>query len=405
MTVYDAASGRDYFSELDVTGIRPENGMITYDFSGRIGDRSGKFAIKVSAYTNSGTTSNTAVSSNSVEFYNLDADVGKYTLTTRVLKGSNIGACISEAFRERYNAFMYIGSDGKFCYSDGDEAAQVLMFLPFEPKYYDTLAEARAVAYFEPGKPSGKTVAGDVEMETLLSTDLCTNGAMHHYVVKTMGTKAGIGKENEGSADFVCSVCGEEINKSILPVTTIRFGKTEFAYTGKAIKPAVTVKDSKGKSLVAGRDYTVSYSANTNVGTAKATVKLINSYTGEKALSFKIVKVANPMKIKAKKAVVKYSKLRKKNQTLKVSKVMKFTVKGQGKVQNKLGKVTRQGKKGTKSSKAKKYFRVAAKTGKVKVKKGLKKGTYIVRVKVKAAGNASYKASDWKTVKCKIIVR
>ena len=80
--------------------------MITYDFSGRIGDRSGKFAIKVSAYTNSGTTSNTAVSSNSVEFYNLDADVGKYTLTTRVLKGSNIGACITEAFRESYNAFM-----------------------------------------------------------------------------------------------------------------------------------------------------------------------------------------------------------------------------------------------------------------------------------------------------------
>ena len=37
-------------------------------------------------------------------------------------------------------------------------------------------------------------------------------------------------------------------------------------------------------------------------------------------------------------------------------------------------------------------------TGKVTVKKGLKKGTYQVKAKVKAAGNANFKASAWKTV-------
>ena len=42
--------------------------------------------------------------------------------------------------------------------------------------------------------------------------------------------------------------------------------------------------------------------------------------------------------------------------------------------------------------------------GKVTVKKGLKKGTYKVKVKVKAAGNKNYKAAT-KTVTFKINVK
>ena len=44
-------------------------------------------------------------------------------------------------------------------------------------------------------------------------------------------------------------------------------------------------------------------------------------------------------------------------------------------------------------------------TGKVTVKKGLKKGTYKVKVKVKAAGNTNYKASAVKTVTFKVKVK
>ena len=41
----------------------------------------------------------------------------------------------------------------------------------------------------------------------------------------------------------------------------------------------------------------------------------------------------------------------------------------------------------------------------MKVKKGCKKGTYTLKVKVRAAGNANYKASAWKTVKVKVLVK
>ena len=58
-------------------------------------------------------------------------------------------------------------------------------------------------------------------------------------------------------------------------------------WTGKALKPAVTVKNGKVK-LKKGTDYTVSYKNNKAVGTATVTVKGKGNYTGSKKLTFKI---------------------------------------------------------------------------------------------------------------------
>lgn len=50
-------------------------------------------------------------------------------------------------------------------------------------------------------------------------------------------------------------------------------------YTGSALTPAVTVKDGE-TTLTLNTDYTVTYSNNTNAGTASATVKFKGNYTG-----------------------------------------------------------------------------------------------------------------------------
>lgn len=60
------------------------------------------------------------------------------------------------------------------------------------------------------------------------------------------------------------------------------------SYTGKAIKPAVTIKDGD-KKLVKGTDYTVTYKNNTKPGKATATITGKGNYTGTKTLTFKIV--------------------------------------------------------------------------------------------------------------------
>lgn len=80
------------------------------------------------------------------------------------------------------------------------------------------------------------------------------------------------------------------------------------------------------------------------------------------------------MKLKAK-------KLKKKAQTVKRAKAVTVS-KPCGKVKYALASVSK--------AKYKKYFKVNAKNGKITVKKGLKKGTYTVKIKVSAAGNGNY---------------
>lgn len=60
------------------------------------------------------------------------------------------------------------------------------------------------------------------------------------------------------------------------------------SYTGSAIKPNVTVKVN-GKTLSLNKDYTVTYSNNISVGTAKILIKGTGNYTGEKTITFKII--------------------------------------------------------------------------------------------------------------------
>lgn len=71
-------------------------------------------------------------------------------------------------------------------------------------------------------------------------------------------------------------------------------------YTGKMIKPAPAVTRDNMK-LREGTDYTVSYSGNKMVGTAKVTVRGIGNYTGSKTVTFTIIPKA-PEKLKLKKS-------------------------------------------------------------------------------------------------------
>lgn len=100
----------------------------------------------------------------------------------------------------------------------------------------------------------------------------------------------------------------------------------------------------------------------------------------------KLSKKANTLTVKAKKPTVKYSKLKKRNQTIALKKAMTVS-KAQGTVTYKLSSA----KKGKKNFK--KYFKVS-KNGNITVKKGLKKGAYKVKIKVTAAGNATYKSGS-----------
>lgn len=157
-------------------------------------------------------------------------------------------------------------------------------------------------------------------------------------------------------------------------------------YTGKALTQSVVVKNGE-TVLVLGTDYEVEYNNNKNVGTATVIISGKGAYTGTITKTFKINKAKNPMTVKASKKTVKYKKLAKKKITVKAITVKKA-----------------QGKVTYKKVKAAKGISINKKTGKITFKKGMKKGTYKIKVKVTAKGTANYKSGS-KTVTVTIKVK
>ncbi|MCR4711626.1 MAG: leucine-rich repeat protein [Clostridia bacterium] len=76
--------------------------------------------------------------------------------------------------------------------------------------------------------------------------------------------------------------------------TTVSGVQASYPYTGAAQKPAPTVKataGNKARTLKAGTDYTVKYTANTAVGQATLTITGKGNYTGTLKKTFKITQV------------------------------------------------------------------------------------------------------------------
>ena len=95
---------------------------------------------------------------------------------------------------------------------------------------------------------------------------------------------------SNGLIEHPCSRCEKvAAGKVIVKPKTFKLAKTSFVYTGKAIKPALTVKDANGKILKNGTDYSVVYRDNKAVGIAKAVITFKGNYSGTKTLSFVIL--------------------------------------------------------------------------------------------------------------------
>jgi hypothetical protein len=160
--------------------------------------------------------------------------------------------------------------------------------------------------------------------------------------------------------------------KTALSKATVTLSKTSVAYTGKVQKPAVTVKVNG--VTVPSSEYTVSYSNNTKVGTAKVTIKATSKATyvsGSVTKSFTITKAANPLTVSPGSKSLTVAKCKKKAQT--------FTI-----------KVSKA--QGTVSYKSSKTKYVTVSKDKVTVKKGTPKGTY--KVTVTAKGNKNYNSGS-----------
>ena len=105
---------------------------------------------------------------------------------------------------------------------------------------------------------------------------------------KSQLTKATTTKD--GQSYKKCTVCGVVTGKTVIAkASNIKLNKTAYTYNGKVQRPGVTVKDSKGKALKNGTDYTVSYPKGMkNVGKYTVKVTLKGNYSGSKSMTYNI---------------------------------------------------------------------------------------------------------------------
>jgi hypothetical protein len=232
------------------------------------------------------------------------------------------------------------------------------------------------------------------------NTGVLTSGAKTGTCTVTV-TAAGNKNYNSGNATIAVNITKKDPtptpdpNKTDISGVKVTLSKKSFTYKDKAQKPTVKSVTLGKKTLTLDKDYTVSYQdkSSKNVGTYKITVSGIGKYTGSVSATYKIKQASNPMKVSLKKKElnVKLKKLKNKDQTISRSTYLTVS-KAQGDVTY------------TKTSGNKKIT-VNSKNGKIKISKKLKKGTYSIKVSVKAEGNDNYKASTAKKVKFKIVVK
>ena len=165
--------------------------------------------------------------------------------------------------------------------------------------------------------------------------------------------------------------------------------QTAYTYTGGEIRPEPIVMQS-GRMMIRGIDYTVAYSNNINRGIAALRVAYTNSFLGTDVIYYSIAKAPQNMTVFTKEITVKYSKLSKKQQTIKMDKVFN--------INNIHGNLSFRKVAGNPK------IKIGSKNGTLIVKKGIKRGPYKVRVRVNAEGNRNFKPAH-KTVVVRIVIK
>lgn len=188
-----------------------------------------------------------------------------------------------------FSAPVQIGKTGVYAdiwqYAEGDMAAGV--------PDYNVLWDFKALAHVYSGKVIAQptcTAYGKTKYTCTQCGDsyTVTNIKPKGHSYKSQLTKATTAKD--GQIYKKCSVCGAVTGKTVIAkVSNIKLSKTAYTYNGKVQKPSVIVKNSKGKALKNGTDYTVSYPKGMkNVGKYTVKVTLKGNYSGSKSMTYNI---------------------------------------------------------------------------------------------------------------------
>ena len=165
------------------------------------------------------------------------------------------------------------------------------------PKEYTVTTESATKTYSGTALTAGGKVEGIVSGETVeftttgSQTEVGTSDNTYEWKWNGTAKKSNYKLAKESIGELTVKA------KSIVPDDSDKTGITvnepsDSKYDGKEHKEVLTVTDTKtGKELVAGTDYSVTYSSDlVNAGTVKVTVAGLGNYTGSFTKTYKITK-------------------------------------------------------------------------------------------------------------------
>ena len=192
--------------------------------------------------------------------------------------------------------FTNVGTIEVVITGKGNYSGTVKRSYKVTPKEYTVTTDSATKTYSGTALTAGGKVEGIVSGEEVIitttgsQTEVGTSKNTYELVWKSAkATNYTLAKESIGELTVKA--------KSIVPDDSDKTGITvnepsDSKYDGKEHKEVLTVTDTKtGKELVAGTDYSVTYSSDlVNAGTAKVTVAGLGNYSGSFTKTYKITK-------------------------------------------------------------------------------------------------------------------
>ena len=314
---FTAVAGKTDAANI-LSAVSVKDGALAYTPTGAAG--AGKTATVTATVSSKNYLDATATVTFKTVDISIDWDGIQKTLKANPVYGDRNSDILTD-FNTRYTAKTTVDVPGTLSVKDADSYPAVgtktvtLVFTPdantgisgsFEYRYDITPVVAKpitvtakhvSVVYGEAipaldfDVPTGALVNGDTKegLGLVLTTDATVGSNVGSYDI----TRA-----SQTTKNYAITVSGtKQLTITAKPLTPAMAAEDIAAvtYTGLAQTPAVTVTDGD-KTLVSGTDYTVTYSGNTNAGTAKVTILGAGNYSGSVEKSFPIEKATLTIK-------------------------------------------------------------------------------------------------------------
>ena len=231
--------------------------------------------------------------------YQVSDTVGTLTVTDKADKKLKAGKDYTVEYSTKN--FKDVGTIDITITGIGNYTGTVKRSYKVTPKEYTVTTDSATKTYSGTALTAGGKVEGIVSGETVeftttgSQTEVGTSKNTYELVWKSAkATNYTLAKESIGKLTVKAkSIVPDDKNTPESDKTGITVSEpSDSKYDGKEHKEVLTVTDTKtGKELVAGTDYSVTYSSDlVNAGTVKVTVAGLGNYTGSFTKTYKITK-------------------------------------------------------------------------------------------------------------------